>query len=79
MLLPLVVVGAGCKADEEHEEQETSESNVQITPTLVVVDSATSNAAETLEDSVRIPVAIGARYAALPAGTIFSSSLWRSS
>jgi hypothetical protein len=56
---------------DDDEEQATSEAEVEVAPALVVADSQTTTAAEVLPDSIRIPFAVGVRYAALSRGTIF--------
>jgi hypothetical protein len=62
----------GCQPVEEAvEEAESTESNVQLAPTVVVADAPSSNAAEVLPDSLKIPDAVGKRYASLAAGTVF--------
>ena len=68
----VAVLAAGCAHEAAATEDEaTSEAHVELAPAVVIASLEATRTAETLPESIRVPLADAAPYASLPPGTIF--------
>ena len=65
------VLAAGCAHEASTEEQASSEAHVELAPAVVIASLEATRTAEILPESIRVPLADAAPYAALPPGTVF--------